>query len=294
MEKVLILLKKHKKLLLIFLAAVLSIFIIWSLIIFPMIKEARTKEVWAFLDGKTFITGEYTEAFVDIYTFNDGKVASEAWMYDEVKGDISKLEEATTEINVSPFNKEYATIRYGDGKAVGVFKNDAGDFFVRSNSKEISLQEVESLRLPRKYAMCKHEFGEATLLKESTCSVPGEEKVICKICNYENVREAKTLPHNYISGKCSNCGKEKSALSSSISANTWYLYKDVLQIQNCEISYAAITSNNVAATYYAVCQHCHKKADSIGTAGVEIGYPVEKIYTCKYCSKNTMIKLKIK
>ena len=142
---------------------------------------------------------------------------------------------------------------------------------------------------------CEHQYGTTEIIKEATCTSRGESKQICKKCGYEQFSETLQLPHDYVNKVCSVCGAEKRPEKSDIEPDTWYLSEDVLYIQNCLVSSAVSVGQGrgMMVQYRAVCQHCHAVDEYSKLAGPEVGYPVEKIYTCEYCGGKTMIKFKI-
>ena len=57
---------------------------------------------------------------------------------------------------------------------------------------------------------CDHRFGEWEILTEANCQFKGMKVCFCEYCNECRVQDY-TDPdnHNFVSGKCINCGKEK-------------------------------------------------------------------------------------
>ena len=143
---------------------------------------------------------------------------------------------------------------------------------------------------------CEPEFGAAEVTKNSTCSSSGEEKQVCNICGYEQIKQTDKLPHDYVNKTCSVCGAKKQPEKASIQANTWYIYDNsVLSVQNCLVANAVSVKQGKAMTvmYHAVCQSCHAIDDDSKLAGPEIGYDVQKIHYCDECGTATLVKLKI-
>lgn len=276
-----------------------------AITVISVLNNSKADKVKNYLEGKTFIIEDRLYNDYVAYSFRDGKVSKEETRshlryLDEdgkIYGDINDF--VKYKVRASIFSDEIVITenRYGNKYTQvitvymqnGVVKNSINP----DSTPEWTETTVKEINAARNDVICKHNLENVEVIREATCSHVGEKRGVCTKCKVLVTQETSTLPHNYSNGKCTVCGKEKPSESSSITSNTWYVYNDVLYFQNAEISYAAITSKNVVATYYAVCQHCQKKANVIGTAGVEINYPLEKIYHCPYCSGNTLVKFKI-
>ena len=54
-----------------------------------------------------------------------------------------------------------------------------------------------------------HNWGEWVVTQEPTCTTPGSKTRTCKDCNSTETVSIPATGHNYVNGKCANCGKLK-------------------------------------------------------------------------------------
>ncbi len=293
------------------------VLILSAIITVSVLNNNKAKQVQEYIDGKTFISIDSLYKDYEAYSFKDGKIATEEvrsyLRYSKEDGKIiGDIKDFSTQykVNASIFSdKIWIMCKYNDNyyKEVAVYlDNGVVKKYKHTDStpdwQETTIEELEAIKND---IICRHNLESPEILKEATCSSKGKETGVCTKCNKTVTREITTIPHNYVNDYCSVCGKEKPVVNnnsngtdittqSSVKANTWYVHKDVLIFQNCEISTSAVTTKKVVVMYYPVCQYCHVKSDSFGSAGVEFNYPASKIYYCNKCSKNTTVKFQLK
>lgn len=290
--------KKHHKGILI-----IASIVIVCLVIVSVYSANISNQVNQYLNGKMLIYHKYSDSF-EVYAFKDGMVAEETWYGDSYKvyGDIEAFDAKYKASPVLFTDRIQILKKPGDAsswkKMIDVYLTESGEVQVYTEDKgrhewrETDAQEVFELR--RKYT-CEHAFGEYVTTQAATCSTSGKAVSTCSKCGYIDEKSTEKLEHNYKNKTCTECGAEKQAEKSDLEPNTWYVYQDVLLVQNCLIThaYSVGQGKGMNVQYYAVCQHCHAIAELPKLAGPEVGYPVEKIYTCEYCFGKTMIRFKI-
>lgn len=273
-------------------AAALAVLIAMFLVADAINNTILTNKVQAYLDGKTFIEGEYGwDESADVYRFEDGKVYYDCWRYNEF---FTKMEDTGWPYKVKgELFGDYLSIYANDGSwysMLGIKLNHDGTVEPAYEEwRQITMEELEAMRLPM---ICQHSFRENVLSKAS-CSQEGRVLKTCTICGYEETQTSSSLGHVYKDNVCTRCGEQKPPEKSDIRANTWYTYGGVLAFKNCEVISAGPMGNGMAVHYYSVCSSCHVAAEMSALAGPEPNYPISKIYTCRHCSKWTTVEMKL-
>lgn len=285
--------RKYKIIFFIIIGAVLLFFVVNSIY-----SAVISQKVQNFLDGKTFLEDCYREGYyASAYHFSGNTVTEEYWRMKEyeIVGNINDTGKKyrvsasllSKRIDIKLAGDSYSELQLtidDNGKIVPLFK--------ANNWSQISYEKLAALRLQY---MCDHEFGPEIITQEATCSVSGQVSLTCSKCGYTKTQPTQRLEHTYQNRVCLVCGAEKQPEKADIDANSWYVYEDVLYIQNCLVKSAISVSNGrgMMVTYHAVCQHCHAIEEYFKMAGPEVNYPVDKIHICDWCGKNTIVKFKI-
>ena len=289
-------LKKQKKL--IFLVSGILLLAIAIVVSLSAIKAGRIK---AQLENQVYITSGGPTAQREVYAFENGKIATETWYLSsfESNGDINSFARKY-KVSASIFSKTaWIMTKYPHGwiKTQAVYLDSNGVVrpynFTQYTTFDWEKTTLEAVNMLRKESLCDHSFTD-TVIKVASCKEMGETKQTCQKCGFEKTITT-TASHNYVNKICSVCGQKKQAEKATISANTWYSYKDVLQVQNCLVKEAFSTGGgkSMMVQYYAVCQQCHAIDETSKLSSPEVGYDVERIHTCDECGAYTTVRLRI-
>lgn len=293
---------KKYKIIIISLAAVIAA----ALVVESIITGMQEKKVMAFLEGKIFIEDLYSvsggKGSKRVICINGGKVSVEKWydVFDEPEGNIDHF--ADCRIKAGIFSDDIAIQeKYGNHwstvQLVALCDDDTVVNYTYSSDspvwREITKEELQQERAA--YFCGEHKFTDWVTISNATCSHSGEKSRTCSKCGYLETQRTEKLDHKYKDKICTVCGAEKQPEKSTITANTWYSYKDVLQVQNCLVKAAFSTGGGLSMTvqYYAVCQQCHTIDETSKLSAPEVGYDVERIHTCEECGAYTTVKLRI-
>lgn len=296
--KLVTLIKRHKKTLCIIAGGIVAVVVVISALL-----NAKVAKIKAGLEGNFFYNE--TSSGAQMYAFKDGKIADEYWSDGKQRGNILNYR---TEYKVSAklFDdraaiKEYYTSGWRQVMMLDVSLDTDGNIKLYYNGntlcREITLDEIGKNR--KLYICIEHTFDDPIVISEATCSREGTEKLVCTNCGYEKI-ERKTLPHNYVNGKCTECGSQNLTVKSDIEADTWYVYNplDLLKFQNCVVVNASsVGSKAIIAQYFSVCKECHMiELNGEGlprSAAPELNYPIQKMYHCGNCGETTLVRLEI-
>ena len=292
-SRLLCFLKKHKKPLLITASILLALILIYQGICM-VYNAVLTKNIQAWLDGKTFLynIGSWTDA----YSFEGNTMSAESWIPLEPdqdnfvsRGDITvkkpykiKGELGTCKIDIWIKNDHW---EYEVGN-IEYFK----DWSLDLEWTSVTMEEVLTKRT---YDACSHEFQKAEIIKKASCTQEGEQQKTCRKCQYTLTESINKEEHNYQNNTCTKCRQKKpTERETGFSPDTWYVYDGILNFQNCRIVSATIIKNGGLVVYDPVCRSCR----AVGMRDMsypELNYPILKSLYCKECGATTYIRLEI-
>lgn len=61
----------------------------------------------------------------------------------------------------------------------------------------------------KRLGVCEHDYSDESVVRASTCTECGLNRVVCNICGKEKLVSVKKLGHNFVDGVCDNCGEKK-------------------------------------------------------------------------------------
>ena len=297
--------RRHKVPLCIIAGSIIAAVVVIFITVFSVLK-ARTAKINDGLEGRLFITNTDEDSVygIQLFAFKDGMIAKENWKKGKLTGDISSYDKEyiiTTKLFDDRSNILHSYKDDWQHTGLKVSFDDSGNLIMYYlddyTCREITLEEIEKER--KLYICIEHTFGDPIVLSEATCSHEGTEKLICTNCGYEKITR-KTLPHNYVNGKCTECGSQNLTEKADIEADTWYVYTplDLLRVQNCVVVNASpVSSKAIWVQYYSVCKKCHMiESNGEGLrsqAAPELNYPIQKMYRCGKCGETTVVRLEV-
>lgn len=303
--KFIALIKRHKVPLGIITGSIIAVVVVIFIAASAAFKT-RTAKIKDGLEGRLFITNTDEDSVygIQLFAFKGGMIAEENWKNGKLTGDISSYDKEyilTTKLFDDRSNILHSYKDDWQHTGLQAFFDDDGNLIMcyrgDFSCREITLEEIEKER--KLYICIEHTFGDPIVLSEATCSHEGTEKLICTNCGYEKITR-KTLPHNYVNGKCTECGSQNLTEKADIEADTWYVYTplDLLRVQNCVVVSAGAVSNKaIWVQYYSVCKKCHMiESNGEGLrnqADPELDHPVQRMYHCGKCGETTVVRLEI-
>ena len=153
---------------------------------------------------KTGVVKGVTETTFD----PDGLVTREqlvtmVWrFYDEPTVEGDNLKSFPDAANVSA----YARDAFNWAISKGIIGGSDGKLLPQGNATRAEMAKIIAVFVQKTTPCTKHVWDEGKVTKEPTCTEKGEKLYTCTVCGETKTEEVPAKGHNYVDGKCADCG----------------------------------------------------------------------------------------
>ena len=153
---------------------------------------------------KTGVVKGVTETTFD----PDGLVTREqlvtmVWrFYDEPTVEGDNLKSFPDAANVSA----YARDAFNWAISKGIIGGSDGKLLPQGNATRAEMAKIIAVFVQKTTPCTEHVWDEGKVTKEPTCTEKGEKLYTCTICGETKTEEVPAKGHNYVDGKCADCG----------------------------------------------------------------------------------------